>query len=153
MKTDLFDFELPADRIALRPASPRDAARLLVVMPGKTPEFDDHKVSDLPDLLRAGDCLVVNDSKVIAARLRGRRIGRGSAEPAIEATLHKRIDGSHWRAFAKPAKKLEVGDTLRLGSYLLRVDEMDGRRVARVRVEPVRHQSNQNGATPENGVH
>ena len=116
MKTDLFDFELPADRIALRPASPRDAARLLVVMPGKTPELDDHKVSDLPDLLRADDCLVVNDSKVIAARLRGRRIGRGSAEPAIEATLHKRIDGSHWQAFAKPAKKLEVGDTLRFGT-------------------------------------
>src|SRR6185437_8059089 len=77
--------------------------------------FEDHKVGDLPDLLRAGDCLVVNDSKVIAARLKGRRIGRGSAEPAIEATLHKRIDGSHWRAFAKPGKKLEVGDTLRFG--------------------------------------
>src|SRR5690349_6125971 len=116
MKTDLFDFELPADRIALRPASPRDAARLLAVMPGKTPEFEDHKVGDLPDLLRAGDCLVVNDSKVIAARLKGRRIGRGSAEPAIEATLHKRIDGSHWRAFAKPGKKLEVGDMLRFGT-------------------------------------
>jgi S-adenosylmethionine:tRNA ribosyltransferase-isomerase len=116
MKTDLFDFELPSDRIALRPASPRHSARLLVVKPGGTPELDDRGILDLPGLLRAGDCLVVNDSKVIAARLQGRRIGRGSAEPQIEATLHKRIDGSHWRAFVKPAKKLEVGDTLRFGT-------------------------------------
>ena len=116
MRTDLFDFDLPADRIALRPAAPRDAARLLVVRPGQAPELDDRTVGDLPDLLRAGDCLVVNDSKVIAARLTGRRIGRGSSEPAIEATLHKRIDGSHWRAFVKPAKKLEIGDTLRFGT-------------------------------------
>ncbi|MGA7386811.1 MAG: tRNA preQ1(34) S-adenosylmethionine ribosyltransferase-isomerase QueA [Pseudolabrys sp.] len=116
MRTDLFDFELPADRIALRPVSPRDAARLLVVKPCTAPELDDRNVGDLPDLLRAGDCLVVNDSKVITARLSGRRIGRGSAEPAIEATLHKRLDGSHWRAFVKPAKKLEVGDTLRFGT-------------------------------------
>jgi len=116
MKTDLFDFELPPDRIALRPASPRDAARLLVVKPGGAPELDDRGVVALPDLLRAGDCLVVNDSKVIAARLKGRRIGRGSTEPAIEATLHKRLDGSHWRAFVKPAKKLDVGDTVRFGT-------------------------------------
>jgi len=116
MKTDLFDFELPADRIALRPAVPRDAARLLVVRPGGVPELDDHSVGDLPDLLQPGDCLVVNDSKVIAARLTGRRLGRGAAEPAIEATLHKRLDGSHWRAFVKPAKKLQVGDTLRFGT-------------------------------------
>jgi S-adenosylmethionine:tRNA ribosyltransferase-isomerase len=116
MRTELFDFDLPADRIALRPAVPRDAARLLVVNPREASELDDHSVGDLPDLLRAGDCLVVNDSKVIAARLSGRRIGRGSAEPAIEATLHKRLDGSHWRAFVKPAKKLEVGDTLRFGT-------------------------------------
>jgi S-adenosylmethionine:tRNA ribosyltransferase-isomerase len=113
MRTDLFDFELPADRIALRPASPRDTARLLVV---KANALEDRRISDLPGLLRAGDCLVVNDSKVIAARLRGRRIGRGGAEPAIEATLHKRIDGSHWRAFVKPAKKLEAGDVLRFGT-------------------------------------
>lgn len=116
MKTDLFDFDLPADRIALRPASPRDAARLLVVRPGGAQELEDRSISDLPGLLRAGDCLVVNDSKVIAARLRGRRIGRGATEPAIEATLHKRMDGSHWRAFVKPAKKLELGDTLRFGT-------------------------------------
>src|SRR5215510_13712282 len=116
MRTDLFDFELPADRIALRPASPRGSARLLVVRPGETAGLEDRTISDLPRLLRSGDCLVVNDSKVIAARLNGRRIGRGSAEPAIEATLHKRIDGSHWRAFVKPAKKLELGDTLRFGT-------------------------------------
>jgi S-adenosylmethionine:tRNA ribosyltransferase-isomerase len=76
--------------------------------------LEDRTVADLPDLLRAGDCLVVNDSKVIAARLKGRRIGRGP-EAAIEATLHKRIDGSHWRAFILGAKKVQVGDTLRFG--------------------------------------
>ena len=116
MRTDLFDFDLPTDRIALRPASPRDAARLLVVKSGQAVELEDRNIADLPDLLRPGDCLVVNDSKVIAARLLGRRIGRGSTEPAIEATLHKRIDGSHWRAFILGAKKVQVGDTLRFGT-------------------------------------
>jgi S-adenosylmethionine:tRNA ribosyltransferase-isomerase len=116
MRTDLFNFELPADRIALRPAVPRDAARLLVVKPGDAPELADRGIGDLPDLLQPGDCLVVNDSRVIAACLTGRRIGRGGSEPAIEATLHKRLDGSHWRAFVKPAKKLDVGDTLRFGT-------------------------------------
>ncbi len=115
MKTDLFDFELPADRIALRPVHPRDAARLMVVRPGGAPEFDDRTIADLPDLLEPGDALVVNDSKVIAARLKGRRIGRGSSEPEIEATLHKRLDGSHWRAFILGARKVQVGDTLRFG--------------------------------------
>jgi len=116
MRTDLFDFELPADRIALRPAHPRDSARLLVVRPGGAPEFEDRGVRDLPELLRPGDALVVNDSKVIAARLKGRRIGRGSTEPVIEATLIKRLDGSHWRAFILGAKKVEPSDTLRFGS-------------------------------------
>jgi len=116
MRTDLFDFYLPADRIALRPANPRDAARLLVVRPGQAAELKDRKIGDLPDLLRLGDCLVVNDSRVIAARLKGRRIGRGDTEPAIEATLHKRIDGSHWRAFILGAKKVQVGDVLRFGT-------------------------------------
>ena len=77
MRTDLFDFELPSERIALRPTSPRDAARLLVVRPGHAPELSDHVIRDLPDLLRAGDALVVNDTRVIPARLSGRRIGRG----------------------------------------------------------------------------
>jgi len=114
MKTELFNFDLPADHIALRPAAPRDAARLLVVKPGAG--LDDRGILDLPVMLRAGDCLVVNDSKVIAARLVGRRIGRGNTEPTIEATLHKRIDGSHWRVFVKPAKKVEIGDTVRFGT-------------------------------------
>ena len=116
MRTSLFDFDLPPDRIALRPVSPRDAARLLVVRPGGAPELEDRKITELPDLLQPGDCLVVNDSKVIAARLCGRRIGRGTTEPAIEATLHKRLDGSHWRAFILGAKKVQVGDTLRFGT-------------------------------------
>jgi len=115
MRTALFDFELPPDRIALRPVSPRDAARLLVVRPGQVPELEDRGMRDLPDLLRAGDALVVNDTKVIAARLRGRRIGRGVVEPAIEATLHQRLDGSRWRAFVKPAKRLAPGDVVRFG--------------------------------------
>jgi S-adenosylmethionine:tRNA ribosyltransferase-isomerase len=114
MRTDLFDFDLPPERIALRPVSPRDAAKLLVVRPGAMPEFEDRIVRDLPELLRAGDVLVVNDTKVIAARLFGRRIGRGE-EVRIEATLHKRLDGSRWRAFVRSAKRLRQGDVLRFG--------------------------------------
>src|SRR5581483_10461552 len=106
MRTDLFDFDLPPERIALRPAVPRDAARLLVVRPGEAAEFEDRSVRDLPALLSSGDALAVNDTKVIAARLTGRRIGRPT-EPKIEATLTERLDGSRWRAFARPAKKLE----------------------------------------------
>ena len=116
MRTDLFDFELPPERIALRPLAPRDTARLLVVRPAGAPPFSDHVVRDLPGLLRPGDVLVVNDSKVIPARLAGRRIGRGAAEPAIEATLHQRLDGARWRAFVKPGKRLAVGDVIRFGS-------------------------------------
>src|SRR3954452_20415715 len=115
MRTDLFDFDLPPERIALRPISPRDAARLLVVRPGATAELEDRGMRDLPDLLQPGDALVVNDTKVIPARLQGRRIGRGVTEPAIEATLHRRLDGSRWNAFAKPAKRLAVGDIVRFG--------------------------------------
>jgi S-adenosylmethionine:tRNA ribosyltransferase-isomerase len=114
MRTDLFDFELPSERIALRPVTPRDAARLLVVRPGAPAPLEDHHVSDLPGLLRPGDAVVVNDTRVIPARLSGRRIGRG-AEAAIEATLHSRVDGSRWRAFARPAKRLEPGDVVRFG--------------------------------------
>jgi S-adenosylmethionine:tRNA ribosyltransferase-isomerase len=114
MRTDLFDFALPPERIALRPIAPRDAARLLVVRPGADPALEDRNVHDLPALLRQGDALVVNDTRVIPARLYGRRIGRG-AEPAIEATLHQRLDGSRWRAFVKPAKRLAAGDVVRFG--------------------------------------
>src|SRR5215218_10700926 len=76
MRTDLFDFDLPPERIALRPIAPRDAARMLVVRPGADPELEDRGVHDLPDILQPGDALVVNDTKVIPARLSGRRIGR-----------------------------------------------------------------------------
>ena len=113
MRTDLFDFELPASSIALRPASPRDAARMLVVQPDGG--LRDDIVSHLPDWLAPGDQLVVNDTKVISAQLKGRRIGR-ETEPKIDATLIKRLDGSRWQALVKPAKKLAVGDTIRFGS-------------------------------------
>jgi len=114
VRTDLFDFDLPPERIALRPVSPRDASRLLVVRCGGGPELDDRAMRDLPELLRAGDALVVNDTRVIPARLTGRRIGRGE-EPAVEATLHRRLDGARWRAFVKPAKRLKPGDVVRFG--------------------------------------
>jgi len=115
MRTDAFDFELPPERIALRPLPARDAARLLTVHPRAQAELADHRVDELPELLRAGDALVVNDTKVIPARLDGRRIGRGTVEPRIEATLHRRLDGSRWRAFVKPAKRLAAGDVVRFG--------------------------------------
>ena len=98
----------------MRPAEPRESARLLVVRPGTKPELEDRAVSDLPDLLRAGDQIVVNDTRVIAAQLAGRRLGRGS-EPKVSVTLIKRLDGSRWQALAKGAKKLEPGDTVRFG--------------------------------------
>ncbi len=113
MRTDLFDFDLPAASIALRPASPRDSARMLVVQGGGV--LRDQIVSDLPRWLEPGDQLVVNDTKVISAQLRGRRIGR-ETEPKIEATLIKRLDGSRWQALVKPAKKLAQGDTIRFGN-------------------------------------
>jgi S-adenosylmethionine:tRNA ribosyltransferase-isomerase len=113
MRTDLFDFELPPESIALRPASPRDAARMLVVQGDAV--LRDGLVSDLPQWLEPGDQLVVNDTKVISAQLRGRRIGRDT-EPKIEATLIKRLDGSRWRALVKPAKKLSQGDVVRFGN-------------------------------------
>jgi S-adenosylmethionine:tRNA ribosyltransferase-isomerase len=108
-----FDFELPQDRIALRPARPRDAARLLVVDGDR---LSDRIVRDLPGLLRPGDVLVFNDTKVIPAALRGVRIGRGASEPRIEALLHQQLDPSRWRAFAKPGRKLEPGDRIRFGA-------------------------------------
>jgi len=113
MRTDLFDFDLPAERIALRPASPRDSARMLVVEAGGA--LRDQHVGDLPHWLKPGDQLVVNDTRVIAAQLAGRRIGR-ETEPKIEATLIKRIDGSRWQALVRPAKKLVEGDRIRFGN-------------------------------------
>src|SRR4029077_15830887 len=113
MRTDLFDFELPAANIALRPASPRDSARMLVVQPDGM--LRDRTVAELPQWLEPGDQLVVNDTKVISAQLRGRRIGR-ETEPKIEATLIKRLDGSRWQALGKPAKKRVPGDVVRFGN-------------------------------------
>src|ERR1700691_12825 len=119
MRTDLFEFALPQDRIALRPASPRDAARLLAVRPGAQPELADYAMRDLPALLRRGDVLVVNDTEVFAASLHGRRLGRGEHEPKhepkIAATLIRRLDGARWRALVKPAKRLAAGDIVRFG--------------------------------------
>ena len=112
MRVDLFDFDLPPERIALTPANPRDSARLLVVAPDGG--LEDAHVFDLPQLLRRGDALVVNDTRVIAARLDGVRV-RGAAVAAIEATLIKRLDGSRWQALVKPAKKLKVGERIRFG--------------------------------------
>jgi len=113
MRTDLFDFDLPPESIALRPVEPRESARLLMVRPGDG--LEDYTVRDLPDLLRAGDQLVVNDTKVIAAQLAGRRVG-GATEPRIDATLIKRIDGSRWQALVRPARKLSEGDVVRFGN-------------------------------------
>ena len=105
MRVDLFDFDLPTENIALRPARPRDATRLLLV-PGSGP-FADLTVRDLPGQLRAGDVLVFNDTRVIPAQLEGRR---GDAK--IGATLHKRIDLRRWHAFIRNAKRLRAGDTI-----------------------------------------
>ena len=112
MRVSDFDFELPPDRIALRPAVPREAARLLEVGQG----LADHTVADLPRLLRAGDVLVFNNTKVVPAALSGHRMGRLGTTPKIEVLLHMRLDELRWKAFAKPAKKLEVGDTVQFGS-------------------------------------
>lgn len=114
MRTDLFDFDLPEDRIALYPLPERDTARLLVVKPGTNPALADRSVTDLPDLLRPGDVLVFNDTRVIPAALTGTRL-RGDQQARVQFNLHKRVDESRWRAFARPAKRLEVGDVVRFG--------------------------------------
>ena len=108
MRVDLFDFELPNDRIALRPARPRDSARLLLV---DGPEISDHHVLELPQLLRPGDVLVFNDTKVIPAQLEGRR-----GDASIGATLHKREGPREWQAFLRNAKRARAGDTIDFGS-------------------------------------
>ncbi|WP_221792672.1 tRNA preQ1(34) S-adenosylmethionine ribosyltransferase-isomerase QueA [Aquisediminimonas sediminicola] len=107
MRVDLFDFELPPERIALRPASPRDSARMLVLNGDAT---SDQSVSDLPDWLRPGDCLVFNDTRVIPAQLQGTR-----GEAKIGATLHKREGLRGWRAFIRNAKRLHDGDRIDFG--------------------------------------
>lgn len=107
-----FDFELPTDRIALHPVSPRDAARMLVVRPGEP--LEDRHVTDLLDILKPGDVLVVNDTRVLPAELSGTRV-RGDVRAKVAFNLHKRVDAYSWRAFARPAKKLHLLDRLELG--------------------------------------
>ncbi len=112
MRVDLFDFDLPEDRIALRPAAPRDSARMLVVDGSR--KFTDRKVSNLPELLNAGDALVFNDTRVIPARLSGLR-QRGDTVARIEATLHMRTAPDRWLAFLKPAKRVRQGERIVFG--------------------------------------
>ncbi len=112
MRVDLFDFDLPDERIAVRPAEPRHAARLLVVKPDQP--FEDRIVFDLPSLLRRGDALVFNDTKVIPAQLSGLRRREGSVAQ-VDATLHMRTAPDRWKAFMRPAKRLVVGDRIQFG--------------------------------------
>jgi S-adenosylmethionine:tRNA ribosyltransferase-isomerase len=114
MRTELFDFELPEMLIALAPARPRDSARMLTVEPAAA--LADRHVRDLPSLLRPGDALVVNNTRVIPAALSGTR-RRGDGPTAnIAVTLFKRMDAASWRAFARPAKRLAVGDRISFNS-------------------------------------
>ena len=108
MRVDLFDFELPSDRIALRPARPRDAARLLLV---EGTVLSDRGVLELPSILRPGDVLVFNDTRVIPAQLEGRR-----GEASVGATLHKREDLRSWWAFVRNAKRVRDGDVIEFGN-------------------------------------
>ncbi|MEW6391193.1 MAG: tRNA preQ1(34) S-adenosylmethionine ribosyltransferase-isomerase QueA [Pseudomonadota bacterium] len=128
MRLSDFDFDLPEDRIALRPAEPRDAARLLVVRPSQG--LADHVVRELPDFLRPGDAMVFNDTRVIPARLAGLREGRttGGADGtpvAVEATLHRRVAPDRWSAFMRPGKRLKVGDRVAFGARDDRACEAD----------------------------
>jgi S-adenosylmethionine:tRNA ribosyltransferase-isomerase len=116
MDVDLFDFELPPERIALRPARPRDSARMLVAQ-GEAP-FADHHVRDLPSLLRRGDVLVFNDTRVIPAQLEGTR-----GDARIGATLHKRIDLRRWQAFVRNAKRLREGDRIAFPAEVVAIAE------------------------------
>ncbi len=115
MRVDLFDFELPQENIALRPAAPRDSARLLSACGSN---LSDHLVSDLPSILNPGDVLVFNDTKVIPAQLQGRR-----GDVKIGATLHKRMDLRRWQAFVRNAKRLRVGETVDFGSSVTAIAE------------------------------
>ena len=108
MKTDLFDFDLPPENIALRPVSPRDAARMLVMRGGQ--QLANRQVCDLPDMLEPGDVLVFNDTRVIPAQLTGTR-----GDATIGATLHKRIDLRRWQAFIRNAKRLKPGQEIDFG--------------------------------------
>ena len=117
MRVDLFDFHLPEQLIALRPVSPRDAARMLIVDPAHG--MQDRHVRDLPDLLQPGDALVLNDTRVIPAQLQGVRVRHGEDGEAISnlsATLHMRVAADRWKAFVKPAKRVRAGDRFRFSA-------------------------------------
>jgi S-adenosylmethionine:tRNA ribosyltransferase-isomerase len=116
MRVDLFDFDLPPELIALRPARPRDSARMLVAQGGEL--FADRSVRELPNLLRKGDVLVFNDTRVIPAQLEGRR-----GEASIGATLHKRIDLRRWQAFVRNAKRLREGDQIEFSAGVSAIAE------------------------------
>lgn len=113
MRVSEFDFDLPENLIALHPAEPRDSARLLLVRPGEM--LEDRHIPDLLDILQPGDVLVVNDTRVLPAELKGSRI-RGELRANVSFNLHKRVDAHTWRAFARPAKKLALLDKLELGN-------------------------------------
>ena len=110
-----FDFDLPPDLIALRPAAPRDSARLLCV--SRDGALWDRSFAQLPTLLAPGDALVFNDTRVIAARLKGFRI-RGASSVAVQATLHQRLDPGRWTAFMRPGKRLAAGDRIHFGALV-----------------------------------
>jgi len=112
MDVSLFDFELPDERIALRPASPRDSARMLVVWPDG--RLEHRQVADLPEYLEARDTLLVNDTRVIPARLYGQRL-RDTGPAKIEILLHRRLSVNRYSVLARPARKLVPGDTLVFG--------------------------------------
>lgn len=130
MNVDLFDFDLPRESIALRPASPRDSARMLVVEPGGC---TDSHVSRLCDQLNSGDVLVFNDTRVIPGRLTGKR-----GDATIQVTLHKRETETTWRAFAKPAKKARLGDTIDFSGLSAKVVAIgeDGERTLEFDIAP-----------------
>lgn len=115
MRVDLFDFDLPEESIALRPMSPRDHARLLIVRPEGETTLEDRRVFDLPSFLKPGDALVFNDTKVIPAQLEGLRLREGAQRTQVSTTLHMRADQSRWKAFARPGKRIKVGDRIEFG--------------------------------------
>ena len=114
MRVDAFEFDLPDDRIALRPVSPRDHARLLIVRPPQG--LEDRSFHELPEILEPGDLLVFNDTRVLPAALEGRRLGRGDSEPQVSVLLFERLDENRWKAFAKPGKRLKAGDRIAFGA-------------------------------------
>jgi S-adenosylmethionine:tRNA ribosyltransferase-isomerase len=115
MRVDLFDFDLPDENIALRPANPRDSARMLVVAPQTPSQLTDSHVRELPMMLRPGDAMVFNDTRVIPAQLEGQRVREGGSELPVSATLHMRVGPERWKAFARPGKRIKVGDRILFG--------------------------------------